>query len=421
MKRILVPLLLVSLAGCISDGETNETPESPAGPFLQTLGLVSESAGAGEPSLGVAPDGTWYTNIGSLVHQSKDNGTTWTNLGDPNPGIPNNDPDLAVDMDGVIWESRLYSLVCNAVSVSQDGGATWTNSQAVCNLPVGDRQYVVPTRDCEAFLYWHQVPTFYQTVMRTTDCGTTWLPTGPGETPDGHLLLTEGSSWGGGGFYNPVTDSTFMTYTRSPGVLSTTAEAPGFSVTRDDFLWDEGVGPAFDGTRLGLGLVVGAADDAGNIYMAWGENINGDVAIFLTGSTDDGRTWTDKVRVDGGNGSHVFPAIAAGNDGHVAVAYYEAETEGHPDNAENWTVQLAWTTDFFGNGTYNHHMISDGIVKTGPICISGTTCTSGREFLDYFAIKRSPTGHVGATFNELTPEGELRNWFALTAHPLLGP
>ncbi|MGB1697567.1 MAG: sialidase family protein, partial [Thermoplasmatota archaeon] len=231
---------LLALSGCLdndSNGDTTPNGEAtgngyPGGAFLAQLGRVSDAEGGGEPSLGVTPDGVWYTNIFSNVYRSTDDGATWENLGDPNPGIPNNDPDLAVDMDGVIWESRLYALVCNAVSVSQDGGDSWTNSQAVCNLPVGDRQYVVPTRDCEAFLYWHQVPTFYQTVMRTTDCGNTWLPTGPAELPDGHLLVTEGSSWGGGGFYNQVTDSTFITYTRSPGIVATTQEAPGFSVTR---------------------------------------------------------------------------------------------------------------------------------------------------------------------------------------------
>ncbi|MGB1586694.1 MAG: sialidase family protein [Thermoplasmatota archaeon] len=424
MTRILAVLLLAGLAGCIEDGTSGPSQEPAAvePPFLQVLTRISESDGGGEPSLGVSPDGVWYTNIYSDVYRSDDEGHTWQNLGDPAAPIPNNDPDLAVDRDGVIWESRLYALACNEVSVSQDGGATWTTAPVVCNGPVGDRQYVVPTQDCTAYLYWHQIPTFYQTVMKSTDCGLTWLPTGPAETPDGHLLVTEGSSWGGGGFHNDVTGSTYLTYTRNQGVVDGAVlgepARPGTSITRDGLLWEESDGPDFDGTGLGLSLVVGAADDAGNAYLAWGENMDGDVGIFVTRSTDDGLSWESKIRIDAPDtGSHVFPAIAAGADGHVAVAYYQSEDESHPDTATNWTVELAWT-DAYGSD-WNYERLSDGIVKSDPICISGTTCTSGREFLDYFALERGPDGRVGAAFNELTDDG-LRNWFALT-EPILGP
>ena len=419
-------LLLIPLAGCLADDATTDprVDEPRAEPFLEVLQRVSDGDGGGEPSLGVTPDGVWFTNIFSDVYRSEDDGRTWTNLGDPAAPIPNNDPDLAVDRDGVIWESRLYALACNEVSVSQDGGASWSTFPVVCNGPVGDRQYVVPTGDCTAYLYWHQIPTFQQTVMKTTDCGQTWLPTGPAEDPDGHLLVTEGSSWGGGGFHNHATGSTYLTYTRSQGVVDDVvlgeAARPGTSITRDGLLWEESDGPEFDGTGLGLSLVVGAADDAGNAYLAWGENQDGDVGIFVTRSTDDGVTWEPKVRIDAPEtGSHVFPAIAAGADGHVAVAYYESADEAHPDVATNWAVQLAWTTDYEG-GNWSHAPISDGIVKEGPICISGTTCTGGREFLDYFALQAAPDGRVGAVYNSLL-DGELRNWFALTADPILRP
>ncbi len=438
MRPLLAILLtLPALAGCLDGGSDDPVanpgaPDPFAAPFLSTITRISETRGGGESSMGVTPDGVLFTNIFSEVYRSDDNGSTWQNLGNPFPLIPNNDPDLAVDADGVVWESRLYALACNAVSVSQDGGATWTNNPVVCNGPVGDRQYVVPTKDCTAYLYWHQVPTFYQTVMKTTDCGVTWLPTGPAETPDGHLLVTDGSSWGGGGFWNPTTGSVFLTYTRSPGLADAVAEAaaetnladeyPAFSVTRDGMLWEEGVGPAFDGAGLGLSLVMGAADDAGNVYLTWGEAINGTVEIFVAGSRDDGRTWTDKIRVDAADNNHskVFPAIAAGADGKVAIAYYESEQPGLPDNTHNWTVNLAWTSDIW-NGTWSRGNLAGGaIIKDGPICISGTTCTGGREFLDYFALQRMPDGRVATVYNVLTEEsGGLRNQFALTTKALL--
>ncbi len=398
---------------------------------LQVLTLVSESDGFGEPSLGVTPEGIIFTNLGSFIYRSNDGGHTWENVGDPAPLYPNNDPDLAVDLDGNIWESRLYALVCNEVSVSQDLGSSWETSPVVCNLPVGDRQYVVPTKDCEAFLYWHQVPSFQQTVMRTADCGATWLPTNFAESLDHHLLVNEGSTWGGGGFYNPVTDSVFLTYTRAVGTFSEDVVGlvndkphPGFSVSTDDFNWTEGVGPQMNGGVLGLGLVTGAADAAGNVYLTWGEYVNGlGVEVYVAKSADNGVTWSEKVRVDKGLGSRIFPMIAAGDEGRVAVAYYKSDEVAFPDNAGQWTVELSildLREPSAADAVVHRLSLSEGrVIKQDAICISGTTCSSGREFLDYFALKGMPDGTVIANYNELTEDGQLRNWFARTQEPFL--
>ena len=40
-----------------------------------------------------------------------------------------------------------------------------------------DRQYVVPTTGGTAYLYSHQLPTFWQMAAKTTDYGVTWIPT----------------------------------------------------------------------------------------------------------------------------------------------------------------------------------------------------------------------------------------------------
>ncbi|MGB1557902.1 MAG: sialidase family protein [Oceanococcaceae bacterium] len=441
MKYPLLAALCGVLALTACDGGRNAEPasardtaaaegEAPVSE-LQVLTLVSNTDGFGEPSLGVTPEGVIFTNLGSLVYRSKDGGHTWENVGDPAPLYPNNDPDLAVDLDGNIWESRLYALICNEVSVSQDLGESWSTFPAVCNLPVGDRQYVVPTKDCEAFLYWHQVPSFHQTVMHTSDCGATWLPTNFAESLDHHLLINEGSTWGGGGFYNPVTDSVFLTYTRAVGSipegvvgLINDRPHPGYSVSYDDFNWTEGVGPEMHGIQLGLGLVTGAADKAGNVYLTWGEYVNGlGVEVYVAKSSDDGRSWGEKIRVDKGIGSRVFPMIAAGDDGRVAVAYYKSEEPGFPDDASQWTVELSILDlrDPAAEKPVVHRLsLTDGrVIKQTPICISGTTCAGGREFLDYFALKAMPDGTVIATYNELTEDDQLRNWFARTKEAFL--
>ncbi|MFA5943986.1 MAG: sialidase family protein [Candidatus Thermoplasmatota archaeon] len=433
----LTPLALAAVlfaAGCLDSDSAPAAPPDlpavPAPPFVLVESIIALDDAGSEPSLGVTPAGYLFTDLGSNVYRSTDEGRTWEFMADPNAPVPNFDPDLAVSVDGTVWESRLY-IGCAAVASSQDDGKTWTSNPAVCPLAGGDRQYVVPTTDCEAYLYFHQLPTFYQTATKTTDCGVTWIPTGPPEFPDHFLLANGGSGWGGGGFYNPVTGSVFFTfsYSHAQGLDQPVDVAgAGFTVTRDGGLtWTARQAAVLDGQQLGLGLVTGAADDAGNVYLTWGEALGenaDDLAIFVAASQDDGETWSDKIRVDTGIGSKVFPVIVAGNAGKIAVAYYEGSEAAFPDNMDGtWNVTLAYTSDFFAdNATFGHAQLTSSPVKEGPICISGTTCTGNREFADYFDAVRMPDGRVGVTYNLLEDgDGDLRNGFAMTSAPLLGP
>jgi hypothetical protein len=421
------------LAGCLQsdrdpDPVTDTPPVEPA-PFGLVESLIADDDGGSEPSLGVTREGHLFTDLGSEVYRSVDEGRTWEHLGNPSAPVPNFDPDLAVDVDGNVWESRLY-IGCAAVAVSQDDGESWTSNPAVCPLAGGDRQYVVPTTGGEAYLYFHQLPSFHQTATKTTDYGRTWIPTGPVEFPDHFLLANGGSGWGGGGFWNPVTGSVFFTfsYSHSGGADSIGGvSGAGYSVTRDGgLIWTAGQAAQLEGRQLGLGLVTGAADDAGNVYLTWGEALgddSDDLAIFVVASQDDGVTWGDKVRVDAGTGSKVFPVIVAGEAGKIAVAYYEGSEAAFPDDMDGtWNVTLAYTSDFFGNATFAHGQLTTTPVKEGPICISGTSCTANREFADYFDAVRMPDGRVGVTYNLLEDgDGDLRNGFALTSADLLGP
>jgi hypothetical protein len=433
LSALAAGFVLLAAAGCLDPSSESAEPAAPPAPepqpFTLVESLVAKDDAGSEPSLGVTPEGHLFTDLGSNVYRSVDGGLSWEFMADPNAPVPNFDPDLAVDADGTVWESRLY-IGCAAVASSQDDGETWLSNPAVCPLAGGDRQYVVPTSGGEAYLYFHQLPSFHQTATKTTDYGLTWIPTGPVEFPDHFLLANGGSGWGGGGFWNQATGTVFFTfsYSHTGGTDSLSGVAgAGYSLTRDGGLtWTAGQAAQLDGRQLGLGLVTGAADEAGNVYLTWGEALaddGGDVAIYVVASQDDGATWGEKVRMDDGTGSHVFPVVVAGAAGKVAVAYYEGSEDTFPDDMDGtWNVTLAWTPDFFGNGTVLRGQLTSTPVKEGPICISGTTCTGDREFADYFDAVRMPDGRVGVTYNLLEGgDGDLRNGFALTAADLLGP
>lgn len=447
MRRPLASTLVVALsllAGCLG-GTTDSAsvpdgllPELP-GPIARTVSVVDERGGMGEPSLGVAPDGTLYTNgrdhekgqgtnrgfDSGAIYRSSDGGASWERLAAPADPFPNLDPDLVVDVDGTIWYDILY-VGCNVVSVSRDGGESWTTNPAVCNGPVGDRQYVIPTQGGTAYLYYHQIPTFQQTAMKTTDYGVTWTPLPPTEPLGGHLLVDEGSGWGGGGFWNAKADSVYFTYTWfTDGPLGEGGWHPAASITRDGGLtWSLATVENAGGRAHGLSLVVGAADEDGNVYLAWAETKDDDSGVYFASSTDDGATWSSPKRVDEGNLSNAFPAITAGPGGKVAIAYYEADEAGFPDDTSDeaaWNVTVAWTHDALAETpTFQHGRLSNETAKRGPICTSGTSCSGDRQLLDYFSAKRMPDGRVAAVWTSTEAvEKKTVNVFGMTEDAIL--
>lgn len=419
MRAPLAVLVVLALAGCT--GTPTQTaaiddllPDVPA-LLADIVTVIDPAGGHGEPSFGAAPDGTLFANgnggSGGGVYRSQDDGRTWELVATPVEPIPNLDPDLAVDRDGTVWFSALY-IACTATASSQDLGETWVSNLAACNTVAADRQYVVPTEGGTAYLYSHQLPTFYQMAAKTTDYGRTWIPTGPVELPDHHLLVNGGTGWGGGGFWNAATGTVFFTWTYSTSGATDVGSNPGYAFTRDEGLtWTMGTAPGAGGEQLGLGLVVGAADDAGNVYLAWGETLDETTAIYMARSTDDGDTWEGPFRVDNTTGSKVFPAITAGPAGQVAIAYYEANEVAYPSDVTDegaWNVTLAWTDDALAaEPTFSYGTMNDKPVKSGGICINGTTCDGDREFADYFQIHRLPDGRVGVIFNMLDGETTL--------------
>lgn len=348
-------ILVLLLVGCVGEPTQPAALDEllPPQDLPAVFSVIDPDGGHGEPSFGVAPDGTLFANgrggRGGAVYRSLDDGTTWEQIATPVEPMPNFDPDLAVDVDGTVWFSALW-VGCSSVAVSRDGGESFTSNPAVCSYgPVADRQYVIPTKGGTAYMYAHQIPTFHQTAAKTTDYGQTWIPLGTTEGAN-HFLVNGGSGWGGGGFWNAVTDSVYFTYRWQECGLAEAVTGcvwgAGYSVSYDGgATWDVGYVPSMGGRPLGLALTVGAADDAGNVYLAWGEEKDEDVAVYLAVSRDDGANWGEPIRVDNmTKGSKVFPAITAGPAGKVAIAYYESDTPGFPSDVGGdalWNVTLA--------------------------------------------------------------------------------
>lgn len=97
----------------------------------------------------------------------------------------------------------------------------------------------------------------------------------------------------------------------------------------------------------------------GNLYLLFGDQTHGDADIMLLKSTDGGKTWSKKMRVNNdeeNNGKDQFlPHIAIDpTTGDIFIIYYDRR---HSENNLFIDVYVAYSTD--GGETFAHRRITD--------------------------------------------------------------
>lgn len=155
-------------------------------------------------------------------------------------------------------------------------------------------------------------------------------------------------------------------------------------------------------------------DSEGNLYAVW---VTGGNVYYSTSSIHDpannpkvggvpASKWTPKVQVNPSQvGSTVFPEIAAGDPGRVAVTYegttdYKGQSDNAPDPTR-WHIFTAVTTNGlsgapqFLTGTVDHR-----ISHMGNICTAGTTCTGDRSLADMIDVTVDQDGRPGVVFSD---------------------
>ena len=157
----------------------------------------------------------------------------------------------------------------------------------------------------------------------------------------------------------------------------------------------------------------GAVTKAANAGSGYDAN-----RIFVTHSKDASLdAWTTPQAVDGGTGnSNVFPWLAAGTKGNVAIAFYSSTlapngacpggvgTAGNgtsvSDNCLNlWHVAVAQSAD--GDSDTPSWTVNDasGLVHAGPVCNRGLSCATGtRTLLDFFDTDLDSQGRLNLVY-----------------------
>jgi len=134
----------------------------------------------------------------------------------------------------------------------------------------------------------------------------------------------------------------------------------------------------------------------GTVYLGWNGANN---HAFAAVSHDKGQTWTNVQDIGAQLGiqNSVFPAAVAGDDNRAAVTFIGTATGGNSQQTDVfkgvWQLYVAATYD--GGKTYKlSNATGADPVQRGSICVSGTTCGSDRNLLDFIDATVDSQGRV---------------------------
>jgi hypothetical protein len=381
---------------------------------------------AGEPNIGIAKDGTIWSDVREAVARSTDGGRTWTKLA-LDGHVATLDPYLYVDkVTSRVYKSDLAG-TCQVLSWSDDRGKTWTHAPAACNG--SDHQSIssgppaaIPTVGYPNVLYSCSQTLGYNGYSTATGCerspdgGVTWLPTGTFAFSDpspygagpgsgdagvpGHCNGDNGPIYAAAGpLYVPrgwcgqpwlaVSRDAGATWTRTQVAKNgmNTSVSGGFGV----------VAPGSGQSDHEAAVV---ADKAGNVFYLW---MALDRLPYLAVSRDGGRTFGAPMRVSPPGVREAWgPALDIDARGRVAIAYMGSTTSpGRP-----WTASYA-DTSFTGYlGVVTRPLDKRPLIWSGPVTppadgLVNGECGPGRcddGVLDFIDVALGPDGSVWGAF-----------------------
>lgn len=400
-KALLVPILLLGLLPLASAAlsSTRECPsvEPPKFQFGKKL-YIDEARAGGEPVSQVAQDGSIIVSAHAgtthvykdptavpgagdfaryynqtLNWRSADGGKTWDYVGlFGAPEGPHtltstgfSDPDLTMDAGGRIYNTEI-DLANVAVFSSSDDGQSWPRGNPIAAS--GDRPWLTGAEPDEVFLY---VNSPHQ-LWRSTDGGLTFALVTTGFPADSKILVDP---------LNP-----------KKGLIG--PMGAGAAISADDGeTWKEYPGILGKATQF-FGAI--AADRAGWVYAAAAGGYSGsndttsDGEVTFNYFNRQTKKWLSQpIQIPNGGEDTLWPWIIAGDDGRVAITWYQRKAE-----TDEFYIYVAQTLN--GHGSYVR--CSDGsrqfvepqfqVVNVtgkkpfhiGKICLAGTACNASANF-----------------------------------------
>ena len=346
---------------------------------------------------------------------SKDHGKTWTYQDRTLP--PNNspmsgfsDPEFAIDETGKVYISEI-NLLNVAVSSAPGSDKPYT-LQNFFGQTISDRQWMEADKENVLYLVGNElgggtfpsdpVGNVGHYLHRSTDGGKTFSP----GIEDGAGLGDIQIDRRNGTLYEAYYEN---------GTLSMTA----YREARKGNLEKRETNPVAGDVSMLSHWPSFDIDSSGNLYITWDESGQGGrpAGVWYSYSTDGGKKWAAPTRVDTNSNTDIWPWLAVGDDGKVAVAWLGADQELPNHNAETagdqkWRIYMAQTLNGLGCGGssspgFKVTTATPRPVHTSTICQGGTICQAegvDRRLGDFFTIEIDNSGHVWAGYSD-TAEG----------------
>jgi len=426
---------------------TTTSCAAPGKPLTFTApAYVDTTRAGGEPSVVAHPDGTllyaahagtthfyslevdnptsaaFFEEYRGQVHAwySSDHGATWNFVDrtlppDNAPGSGFSDPDFAIDAAGNVYLSEI-----NLANVAMSKSTTSGKSYALQNFfaeDITDRQWSAAGPANVVFLDGNPdeggtVPTepvgnSVHTIYRSLDGGKTF---------------SEGIADAGGlgDIVYAMSSNTLYEAHLGGGALQIAAFRSPLAAVAATALT-----PEIDTVASGVSMLSHwpaiDVDAKGNVYIVWDESGAGarQAGIWYSFSTTGGRTWAAPTRVNGDDHTAIWPWIAVGDPGKVAIAWMgndhalpgnDAEAAGPNDP---WNIYIAQTQTGLGcigstSAGFRTSRATPDPFHIGTICMGGTACQAeliDRRLGDYFTIDIDTTGAVVAAYSDTRQGG----------------
>jgi hypothetical protein len=409
----VLPLTLTAAAG------TKCTSQAPPPLAFSEPDYISTDKAGGEPVSVVAQDGAivvsahagtthvykdpnalpgaenfvvGYTNQ-TLHWRSADGGKTWQYVGlfgmQTGPHTVTStgfsDPDLTMDAGGRIYDTEIDLVNVSVFSSTDDGRSFFYGNPEASS---GDRPWLTGAEAEEVFLYVN-LP---RQLWRSTNGGLTFSLVSTDFPASGKLVVDP---------LNPA-----------HGLIGPSVDSDGFGIAISP---DDGVTWKRYPVKLGkstqfFGTV--AVDRAGNVYVAAAGGYLGatdrkaDGEVTFASFDRKTKKWSPVTKIPIPAGDALWPWLAAGDDGRVAVVWYQSMAK----NPDAFYIMAAETLN--GHGT----KCSDGRwlpprfrvvnasgrpIHLGQICLDGTACNADSDFAagdrrlgDFFTVNYDHSGRI---------------------------
>ena len=433
-----------------------------AGPMSLSVTKVGPQDGGGEPSIAGGPEGNLYVSYpsssGMSFFRSTDGGSSWVKGGIADSG--SGDTSVNVDSSGAVYQANLNGnedeLPLQAdVWKSTDFGQTWPQrgvgpdeNDSTGNPFLVDRQWTdawIPpgktTNDAQVYLEYHDFGPSQVWVAKSSDGGKTFglpvpvsaaspdaeaatfcnsIPGGVKVVPSGPHAGRIYAAWLAGDAATNVGTGCNDTQLETFHTIWIAWSDDGGQTWTPKLIFDGGFG--HDASALFADM---ALDTQGNPYVAFGQNLNDEWDMFVEASGDGGKTWNGKsdgsgqpYKVNSDTGTHFFPAITAGDPGHVDVAWIGTSTKiqtlpyGKPAPGGGagavWYVYAAQSADVLsGKPHWDVTKVTPDPIHTGDVCTLGIFCIPGvsdRDLLDFIDIALDPKGAAHVAYTADTPK-----------------